>query len=111
MPKDLLSNDEVWECTLLVRQYMGQAKAIELYKAMLATEPRDARVYFNIGSFLLSCRDSQGVDALETAMSMDERFTPDACELISEFMSFTGERRKAKTWQRRAVQYSDEAVA
>jgi len=111
VPKDLLSNDDVWECTLLVRQYMGQAKSIELYKALLATEPQDPRVYFNIGSFLLSCRDAQGVDALETAMSMDERFTTGACELISEFMSFTGERRKAKTFQRRAVQYSHEAVA
>ncbi len=111
VPKDLLSNDEIWECTLLVRQYMGQKKSIELYKALLATEPQDPRVYFNIGSFLLSCRDAQGVDALETAMSMDGRFTPDACELISEFMSFTGERRKAKTFQQRAIQYSDEAVA
>ncbi len=111
VPEELLSKDEIWECTVLVRQYMGQEKALELYKALLATQPSDPRVYFSIGSFLLSCRDAQGVPALETAMRMDQRYTPDACELISEFMSFTGERRQARSYRKRATHYSDDEAA
>lgn len=100
-----LADDEAWEYTLLVQRHMSREAIVARYKQLLAADPRDARVQFYIGRYLLGLKDPVGVQALETAMQLDPSHTVQACRLITRYMVDTGAKKHAQHYRRLALSY------
>lgn len=106
----IISDDDAWEYSLLLPRYFDDETLAERYRELLASDPHDARVWFYIGRFLLQRRDSDGVKALETAMSLDEHHTVAACRLITRYMVETGAKKYAQFYRRKALAYQAQAA-
>jgi len=85
--KERLDLAEARELASLVERCYGKAKAVPLYRQLLANNPGDANVSFAAGRFLLSVGDGQGVKALERAMRLDPRFHDPATNLIQSYQA------------------------
>jgi membrane protein implicated in regulation of membrane protease activity len=83
--KAKLDLSEARELASLVERCYGKAKAVPLYRQLLANNPGDANVSFAAGRFLLSVKDPQGVKALQRAMRLDSRFADPATNLIETY--------------------------
>jgi hypothetical protein len=104
--REMLPEDEIWECTQLIEQCVDKRdEAARIFKQLLKTHPRDVRTNFHIGRFLLSLNDPAGVSALEHAMEVDKAQTVEACTLISRFMREKGQAERADFYQRRAKNF------
>lgn len=82
-----LHGAEAMEYAALVKRYGEPEEALEAYRAILELNPNDAKIVFGVGKYLLACRDPQGVQVLEHAMTLDKRYVDPACRLISGFTS------------------------
>lgn len=80
-----LRGEEAMAYAALVKRYGTTEDARGAYEQVLAMNPKDPRINFGVGKFLLSCGDAQGVKVLEHAMSLDKRYVDPACRLISAF--------------------------
>lgn len=85
--KERLDLAEARELASLVERCYGKAKAVPLYRQLLANNPGDANVSFAAGRFLLSVGDAQGVEALQRAMRLDPRFLDPATNLIESYQA------------------------
>jgi len=106
----LLTNHRTWEYIQLIKKYVDDEQALELYKQVLSIDTDDARIGFDIGQTLLAHMDRQGIEALENAIAKDPGYTVMACQLITDFFVRCGDSRSAQTYRRKALAYQVEAA-
>lgn len=82
-----LNNREMLEYAMLAAKCLDQRSASLLHKTLLAKNSHDAKLNFVVGRFLLSCKDPDGLRALQTAMNLDKRCAEPASRLIAQFQA------------------------
>jgi hypothetical protein len=106
----LLTNLKAWEYIQLIKKYVDDLHALELYKQVLKIETEDARISYDIGRTLLKNLDHEGIKALEDAISKDPGYTVMACQLIIDYHVRCGDSRSAQIYRRKALAYQVEAA-
>jgi len=105
-----LSDSKMWGYILLIKKYIDERAQIPLFKHLLKLNTHDARIPFDIGRTLLNNLDSDGIPALETAMSLNPDYTLIACKLITKHCVATGDSKSAQAYRRKALAYQVEAA-
>ncbi|MCW9014144.1 MAG: hypothetical protein OQL06_10200 [Gammaproteobacteria bacterium] len=108
--KGLLSDTKIWEYILLIKRYVDEPEASELYKQILKYNPRDPRISFDIGRTLIAKMDDSGIEALENTIKLDSSFTVMACQLITKYYVRAGNNKAAQSYRRQALAYQVEAA-
>lgn len=108
--RGLLTNLKAWEYIQLIKKYVDDKHALELYKQVLHIETEDARISYDIGHTLLKNMDHQGISALEDALRKDPGYTVMACQLITDYFVRCGDSRSAQIYRRKALAYQVEAA-
>jgi len=104
----LLSNDEAREYILLIEKYVPLEKAMPYYREILKTNSLDARVCYEVGRLLLTAGDENGISALQMAMDLSSNLTVDSCQHIVDYLTKTGNTKKAQDYRRKIIAYQVE---
>jgi len=105
-----INDTKKWEYILLIKKYIDEQARIPLFKNLLKLNTHDARIPFDIGRTLLNNHDTDGIPALETAMSLNPDYTVIACQLITKHCVATGDSKSAQAYRRKALAYQVEAA-
>jgi hypothetical protein len=105
----LLSNDEAHEYLLLIEKHIPLEKALPYYNQILKTNSLDAKVCYEAGRLLLTAGDEKGISALQMAMDLSDALTVDSCQHIIEYLTKTGDTKKAQDYRRKILAYQVES--
>jgi hypothetical protein len=104
----LLSNEEAREYILLIEKYVPLEKALPFYSEILKTNSLDAKVCYDVGRLLLTAGDESGIAALQMAMDLSDDLTIDSCQHIVDYLTKTGNTKKAQDYRRKIIAYQVE---
>ncbi len=105
----LLSNDEAREYLLLIEKHIPLEKALPYYNEILKTNSLDAKVCYEAGRLLLTAGDEKGVSALQMAMDLSDALTIDSCQHIIDYLTKTGDTKKAQDYRRKIIAHQVES--
>lgn len=105
----LLSNDEAHEYILLVEKHIPPEKALPYYNEILKTNSLDAKVCYEAGRLLLTAGDEKGISALQMAMDLSDNLTIDSCQHIVDYLTKTGDTKKAQDYRRKIIAHQVES--
>jgi Zn-dependent protease with chaperone function len=105
-PRDVLSDDEIWERAMLTEQFRETEPVMPWYEEILRRHPDHAGAIFVIGRQMLADDQDEGINFIERAMKLDIQTIAPGCQLIYDYLVAHDREEEAADYQSRVSEHA-----